>query len=319
MPKRIVLLIVLIILAGASVWTAPGARLEGRHATFFLDSASQSAMADSVITDTRRRLIRLLQDSLDYRPEIHIVALKQRFDSLIGGAFPDWGAAAAMPTRGMIVLKSPDAFNVGKSLRELLAHEYSHLALAHRTGWHRAPRWFDEGLAMYVSSEWGWTNNIAMSRAALFGELVPLSSIEAVNRFSSPRAEVAYAQSYQAVKYLIDVYRVDAVTVFLDRIREGGSIDSALVAATGSTYADFDAEFGTYIKGRYNLATLFMDTMYLWIFLALVVIVGGFLSYRRRKQYYQKWDEQEKLASTDFDYGDPDKPEVPDDDEPWRG
>lgn len=260
-----------------------------------------------------------LQDSLDYRPEIHIVNLKQRFDSLIGGAFPDWGAAAAVPTRGLIVIKSPDAFNVGKSLPELLAHEYSHLALAHRTGWHRPPRWFDEGLAMYVSSEWGWTNNIAMSRAALFGDLLPLGAIEKVNRFSSPLAEVAYAQSYQAAKYLFDVYRVDAVTVFLDRIRAGAPLDSALLAATGSSYADFNAEFGIYLRGRYNLATLFMDTVYLWLFLALIVVVGAVLSYRRRKKYYEQWDEQEKLHSTDFDYGNPDNPEEPDDDEPWRG
>jgi hypothetical protein len=316
--RRTLLIILLLILVGATA-AQPAESHAGRHAAFYLDSPGQLAVADSVITATRDRLILLLGDSLDYIPEIHIVSLKPRFDSLIGGAFPDWGAAAALPTRGLIVIKSPDAFNVGKSLSELLAHEYSHLALAHRTGWHRAPRWFDEGLAMYVSSEWGWSHNIAMSRAALFGDLLPLGSIEEVNRFSSPRAEVAYAESYQAVKYLFDLYRVDAVTVFLDRIREGASIDSALMAATGSTYVDFNAEFGVYLKGRYNLATLFMDTMYFWLFLALVVIVGAILTYRRRRQYYRKWDEHDKQHSTDFDYGDPDKPETPDDDEPWRG
>lgn len=316
MDKTLRLVFILLAAATAAFANQP---VPGRYATFYLDTPGRLAEADSAVTAAQLRLISLLGDSLDYRPEIHIVSLKQRFDSLIGGAFPDWGAAAALPTRGMIVIKSPDAFNVQKSLPELLAHEYSHLALAHRTGWHRAPRWFDEGLAMYVSSEWGWTDNIAMSRAALFGDLLPLGSIEGVNRFSSPKAEVAYAQSYQAVKYLFDLYRVDAVTVFLDRIREGASIDSALMAATGSTYADFNAEFETFVRSRYNLATLFMDTMYFWLLLALIVVVGAILTYRRRRQYYRKWDEHDRLHSTDFDYGDPEAPESPDDDEPWRG
>jgi len=48
------------------------------------------------------------------------------------------------------------------------------------------------------------------------------------------------------------------------------------------------------------------------------VIIGFFLALRRRRQYYRKWEEEERLASTDFDYGDPDEPERPDDDEPWR-
>jgi len=36
------------------------------------------------------------------------------------------------------------------------------------------------------------------------------------------------------------------------------------------------------------------------------------------KEYYKKWEEEEKLHSTDFDYGDPDNPEQTDDEEPWQ-
>jgi hypothetical protein len=54
--------------------------------------------------------------------------------------------------------------------------------------------------------------------------------------------------------------------------------------------------------------------------LALIVIVAAFVRYKRRRQYYKKWAEDEKLQSKDFDYGNPDKPEQADEeDEPWRG
>jgi len=50
----------------------------------------------------------------------------------------------------------------------------------------------------------------------------------------------------------------------------------------------------------------------------VVVIVGFFLRYRKKKKKYEEWDEDEKYHSTDFDYGDPDNPEqVDDEDKPW--
>jgi LPXTG-motif cell wall-anchored protein len=95
-------------------------------------------------------------------------------------------------------------------------------------------------------------------------------------------------------------------------------MDRALMVSTGSNYADFEHEVHVYLVGRFNLIGLVSDTMYLWLGLAVVVIVGFILSLRRRKKYYERWAEDERLASTDFDYGDPDRPEEIDDDEPWR-
>ena len=85
--------------------------------------------------------------------------------------------------------------------------------------------------------------------------------------------------------------------------------------------AEFDREYQEHLNTRYNLAGLFMDTIWLWMILAFVVVIGGILKIRQRRTYYKKWEEEEKLQSTDFDYGDSRKPEVPDedDDEAWRG
>jgi hypothetical protein len=67
------------------------------------------------------------------------------------------------------------------------------------------------------------------------------------------------------------------------------------------------------------MASLFMDTMFFWLFLALIVIVAGYVRYKKRRQYYKKWALEEKLQSKDFDYGDSKKPEQTDEeDESWR-
>lgn len=293
--------------------------IEKQHFIYYCDHVKHVPLADSVLERTRLRLWKLVGDTLDLKAKVYITGDLGTFNSLALGRLPDWGAAVAYTPRYTIAIKDPGKFNIGKPLPMLLAHEYAHLVVAHKTAFAPVPRWFNEGLSMFVSTEWGWTDNLAMSKAAVLGDLLPLVEIEHLNRFSQSRAQVAYAQSYLAVKYLHESYGSQSLGRFLDAIAQGGSTDEALMAAAGATYKEFEKEFGEYIRERYNVATLFMDTIFLWIGLAVVVVVGAFLQYRKRRTYYKKWEREEKYQSTDFDYGDPGHPErTDDDDEPWR-
>lgn len=292
--------------------------IEGKHFTFYCPNEYLANFSDSVLTKARQRFISLLGDSLRYRPAVHIVENQKEFDKLVRGMLPDWGAAAAFPQRKLMAIKSPERFKLGRNLSELLVHEYSHLIVAQRTGFHSAPRWFNEGMSMYMSMEWSWTDNLSMSRAAVFGQLIPLREIGLVNRFAESKAQVAYAESYLVVKFLFDEYGVSSINKFLDAIGRGESVNRALLKATGSNYSEFDSEFRKFITKRYNIVSLFMDTLLLWLGLAVVVVVGALMRFRSRRQVYKRWEEEEKLQSTDFDYGDPDHPEKVDDDEPWR-
>ncbi|UCE24288.1 MAG: hypothetical protein JSU74_13520 [Candidatus Zixiibacteriota bacterium] len=289
------------------------------HFAYYSDNASYVDRVERVIGRTRERLLNLLRDSLDYRPSVYIVSDQSRFNDLIGGKFPDWGAAAAFPERRLVAVKSPAEFNLNRSLDELLAHEYAHLVLARNTGLFSAPRWFDEGLAMLVSMEWSWSDNLAMSKAAVFGQLVDLSDIEKVNRFSEGKAHVAYAEAYLAVTFLIDTYDREAIGRFVETVARGGSAEEAIWAATGATGQEFEQDFRLHLNRRFNIISLFMDTIFFWLGLSVLVVIGGWLRFRKRRRYYRQWQEDEKLESTDFEYGDPEQPEhIDDDDEPWR-
>jgi len=273
---------------------------------------------DSAVTFARSRLYVILNDTLDYKPKIYIRDNLADFKALIGTAFPDWGAAAALPYREMIALKSPAHFRLGKSLKELIKHEYAHLVLQDRLYHTRPPRWLDEGVAMYTAAEWGWGNNLAMSRAVVFNGLISLSEIENMNRFSEGKAQIAYAESYLAVKYLLDEYGVETLNILLDNLRDRKSIDDALSLSIGGTLEDFEDEFFAVVKERYNIMSLFGDLYFIWIFLALVIVIGFILKMRKKKRMYKKWEDDEAYHSTDFDYGDPDNPEEYDDeDKPW--
>ena len=311
-------LTIVVLMAGGSFAGNPLEPVHRGHFSYYFDNPHYLGGADSTLRATRARLQSLLRSDLAFSADIYLVESEETFDSLIGGVFPDWGAAAAIPIWKRIVIKSPDTFQLNRSLGELLSHEYAHLALAHRTGLHSAPRWFDEGFAMVASMEWSWPQNLTMNLASVAGDFVPLREIAGVNRFGQARARLAYAQSYLTVEYLFSTYGIKAVNIFLDEIARGSTMDHALMASTGSDYDDFEREISVYLQSRFNLVGLLADTMYFWLALAVIVIIGFVLSIRKRKQYYRKWDEEEKLASTDFDYGDPDQPEQIDDDEPWR-
>jgi len=323
MIMRILFIItsVLILFLGSYIYAegyTPPEPIEKEHFIFYLDNTKYLDMADSLLLSTRAHLEKMLWDTIDYKLNVYIINDFNYFQKIIKGHFPDWGAAAAYPPQRLIAIKSPDKFNLNKSLSELLAHEYTHLALSHRTGLHDAPRWFEEGMAMLTSSEWSWSDNLEMSKTAVFGDFYNLNDIRNVNRFNESQAHTAYSQSFLSVKYFFDNYGINGINIFLDSIASGATIDNALLASTGANYKEFNEEIKIDLRKRYNLITLFADTMYLWLGLAIVVIIGFFLRYKKRREYYKKWEEEEKLHSTDFDYGDPEEPEKLDDDEPWR-
>lgn len=274
------------------------------------DSVLAVTILNEAVAQVEKTLGRLIDDSL----VIYIVSTKSRFDSLTGRGIPDWGAGVAIPIRRRIVIKSPRLLTGSKGMRELLIHEYSHVALARFVRYHHVPRWLDEGMAVYHSAEWGWQDNLAVSWAAVLGYLVPLPNIEKLNSFSGEQAQLSYSQSYLGFEYFVDNYGLSSLHILLDNYRRGKGNDIAFKRAIGLDYAGFNDEFMVYLKGRYNVVTLIFDSSMLWVILAFLFVLGLILNRVRRKKRYAELEEYEKYHSSDFDYG---EVEEPDEDKPW--
>ncbi|HSH00193.1 MAG TPA: peptidase MA family metallohydrolase, partial [candidate division Zixibacteria bacterium] len=159
----------------------------------------------------------------------------------VGGGFPDWGAAAAQAELRRIIIKAPELTAADKPLALLAAHEYAHLLVWSLSGG-AAPRWLDEGLAMYLSSEWTFADFTALSQASLRGAFIPLESIEGMNSFDEGAAHIAYAQSYLAVRYLVEYYGPEALADALGRLGEGLGADEALQQTLGIGVVGFETE-----------------------------------------------------------------------------
>jgi len=279
------------------------------------DIPADSAYIDSVVQLTHDRLTRIYDRIPDDTLEIYMVTSEEKFDQVAAGNVPDWGAAVAIPYRKKIVIKSPLILPGDKSLGELVAHEYAHIALARRVGYRTVPRWLNEGLSMYVSAEWGWNDNLSIGIAVITGATVPLPDIERLNSFSQDRAATAYSQSYLAVVYFLETYGESSLRLILDNIRDGKDIDYAFITAIGTDCEDFEREFNIYLSGRYNLIAVIFNSNILWLMLAVIVIVGFLMHRLRRRKRFEDMDRYDQLHSTDFDYGA--GVEKPDEDKPW--
>lgn len=283
--------------------------------TIQADIRADSIYADSVLVLAQNRLTQMLGpfdiDSL----KVYITTSPKHFDSLTGESMPDWGAGAAIPYMHRIVIKSPLIIPGDKSLGELLAHEYTHIVLDGIVGHRSLPRWMNEGLAMYVSAEWGWADNLSIGTAVTLGTVIPLADIERLNTFDQDKAGLAYSESYLAVKHFLEVYGESSLRIFLQNIREGNSFEKAFMQAIGASQEAFEIEFRRYLSGRYNLIAVIFDSNIIWFLLGLVVIVGYILKRMGRHKRIKEMDHYDQLHSTDFDYGD--EIEKPDEDKPW--
>ena len=148
----------------------------------------------------------------------------------------------------------------------------------------RLPRWFHEGLAMTLSGELVFEEQLALSRAIFTKRLMPLDSIDHVNRFDAYGADLAYSESHLAVAFMIDKYGIDGIPELLQAVRATGRFDRALMQVFGLTPPEFERLVTTYIIDRYRFLFLVGDTYLFWIPAAILVVIAFILIRSRNKK-----------------------------------
>ncbi len=249
----------------------------------------------------------ILRDTVAPRISVYIVESREQFNRMARGGLPDWGVGCAIPSRNMIVIISPRAAEYDQPFAEITRHEWAHIALRHRIGKSYLPRFLDEGFAMRFANQWNSSFAITLAKAQVFGSTFPLKGIDKVNFFNSSQAQIAYAQSYQAVTHFLVEYGSESFGMLLDGLRDGLSLDYAFEGAIGADFEDYEREYDLHIKENYSWLLIFSDMWVLWLGLALLIVIGFILKKKRGRDIMKRWEEEEKYQSTDFDYeeGDP--------------
>jgi len=150
---------------------------------------------------------------------------------------PGWAGAAydgriKLPVRG---LQADDA-----QLTRVVRHEYAH-SLITRLSNGRAPVWLNEGLAVWAEeTEEG--ERQAWAEEKIAGQ--ELFTLEQLNntfvQLPLGRAEVAYAQSYLAVRTLVDQYGARKIPGLLSNLAKSRNLGEAFAATYPGDLASFE-------------------------------------------------------------------------------
>jgi len=150
---------------------------------------------------------------------------------------PSWTGGQAFPEYDIVI--------IGISERDLdwgrttIAHELTHVLVGHLTfsclG--EVPTWLNEGLAVYSEGSLDPNSEAQLNEAIKTDQLLPVRSLSGGFSEVPSRAYLSYSQSYSIVKYLIKTYGQDKMNSLLLDLRDGTTIDEALIKVYG-----FDVE-----------------------------------------------------------------------------
>ena len=215
-----------------------------------------------------------LPDGLPRGLSLFIAPNQPSFDSLTGGAVPEWGAGVAIPDLGRIVVPAFGSTRTrGWDEARVLRHEWAHLGLHQHLPGFQIPRWFDEGYAEWASGGWsageGWRLRVAFA----MGRTPPLDSLALGWPRDRASADLAYLLSATAVEYLIRESGERGLRLFLERWKAERNFDTAMRGVYGLTLGQFEEDWKAYVKKRYGWLFVLSHSSVFWFSLTLALLI----------------------------------------------
>jgi hypothetical protein len=215
-----------------------------------------------------------LPDSLPSGLALFIAPDQPTFDSLAGGAVPEWGAGVAVPSENRIVMPG---FGIQRTRdwteARVLRHEWAHLGLHQYLEGLRIPQWFDEGYAEWASGGWNPTEGWRLRVAFALGRAPPLDSLALRWPRDRPSAALAYLLSATAVEYLIRESGERGLRIFLERWRTDRSFDRSMRTTYGLTLGQFEEDWKGYVRKRYGWLFVVSHSSVFWLTLAMALLL----------------------------------------------
>lgn len=198
------------------------------------------------------------------------------FERLTAGQIPEWGAGAADPSRGLLILKSPRIVVPDIKIDRIVIHELCHILLnrALRSG--SVDRWFDEGFAQYFSGDHRPGSAIRMGRSLLTNQFIALEDIDEVLSFQRDKAALAYAESRAAFGFLVERHGNEAVASIVRSLSEDRSMGESFEAILGIGIREFEADWIQDLKRKTRWVVLLdipllISILFLSLFFAAAV------------------------------------------------
>ena len=226
--------------------------------------------------------------------QIFIAPAQSTFDRLTENQIPHWGEAVAIPAQHQIIIKSPRWHRPSQNLKTIIMHEFVHVLADIACNHVSTPRWFSEGIAIYVSGDTQYLNNTTLTRAVASGETIHLYQIDGVFQFHQLRATLAYQESFAAIQCIIESFGRESIALLLDNIAKQGNFRLGFRATFGMSTLEFEKFFQSYLDEKYRFhLPIDIDTL-LWIIIPFLFLAAVIARYYHNRKRLQRWEEDEQ-------------------------
>lgn len=163
---------------------------------------------------------------------------------------PSWTGGLAFPINDIVIIGiATDNLDWGK---DTIVHEMTHVLVGHLTfsclG--DMPTWLAEGLAVYSEGELDPSSQEQLDQAIQDDTLISLRSLGGGFSEVRDKAILSYSESYSVVKFLIETYGQEKMTLLLTTLRDGATIDEALQKVYGFDVDGLEREWRKAIGAR---------------------------------------------------------------------
>jgi hypothetical protein len=146
---------------------------------------------------------------------------------------PSWTGGQAFPEENIVIIGiSPEEVDWG---RTTIVHELTHVLVGHLTfsclG--DVPTWLNEGLAVFSEGALDKASQDQLDQAIHENTLLSVRSLSGGFSEVSDKAYLSYSESFSLVKFLIETYGQDKMTALLIGLRNGMTVDEALMQTYG--------------------------------------------------------------------------------------
>jgi len=263
------------------------------HFSFYFQAQDKRLMRSliSQAEDLRAKIMEDLGTDFEERTKVYLAPSSRLFQEIQpSGQIPSWSIGVAYPRLNLIIIKSPKRGNI--ELRKVFIHELTHIFVGRAfKGREEAPRWLDEGLAMYESKEWDLSRVSTMTRAVLTDSLIPLSEITRRFPQEAEGAELAYSESFYLISFLVSRYGKGRFHRFIWVYGGGKALEEVLMEVYGISLEELEDEWKNYLKLRFSWIPIITSSTALW-FLVTIAFIIAYLRRRRAKRL--KWEELDK-------------------------
>ena len=248
-------------------------------------------------------LDRLIGDMEMGKIEIWVCETQKQFQAAVHAPIQDWAIGCAFPLRRRIVIQNPRVIVQREfQLSQVIRHEIVHVAFGQRT---KAvigdiPLWFVEGVAIYLPGEWAPHRHKVLFKHILSKSIIPLTDLTERFPQSERLAQLAYAESLNAVAWLVEIRGVKKLWEVIELLGEGSNLNTAYKAAIGWDLTTFDAGWRASLSQRYHWAAIFSNSYLFWATLGLLFVLIYFRCRQRRRRRLVELDLQESRVDVFF-------------------